>query len=65
MTEIKVAIIDDHAILRQGLKLLLSEMQNMKVVIEAANGKEFIEQLNATTTQLAIVEINMPVMKGD
>lgn len=65
MPEIKVAIVDDHAILRQGLKLLLNEMHNMKVVIEAANGKEFIDQLNAVTPDLVIIDINMPVMKGD
>lgn len=65
MTKTKVAIVDDHAILRQGLKVLLGEMQQMDIVIEAANGQEFIDHLQHITPDLAIVDINMPVMKGD
>jgi DNA-binding NarL/FixJ family response regulator len=62
---IKVAIVDDHKILRQGLRMLLNEMPNTQVVIEASNGKEFINALDGITPDLAIVDINMPVMKGD
>ncbi|HPS13583.1 MAG TPA: response regulator transcription factor [Prolixibacteraceae bacterium] len=61
----KIAIVDDHTILRNGLKMLLRDMQNTEVVIEASNGKEFIDQLQHVVPDLVIIDINMPVMKGD
>ncbi len=61
----RIAIVDDHKILRNGLKMLLSEMTNTEVVIEASNGKEFIDQLIDIVPDLAIIDINMPVMNGD
>jgi len=65
MTKIKVAIVDDHKILRQGLKVLLDDMDNMEVVIEASDGQEFIDMLEQVVPDLVIIDINMPVMKGD
>jgi DNA-binding NarL/FixJ family response regulator len=65
MNKIKVAIVDDHKILRDGLKVLLNEMENIDIVIEASNGKEFIDQLDYFTPDLVIIDINMPVMAGD
>lgn len=61
----KIAIVDDHKILRNGLKMLLRDMQNTEVVIEASNGKEFIDQLQEVVPDLVIIDINMPVMTGD
>jgi len=65
MAVMKIAIVDDHKILRNGLKMLLRDMQNTEVVIEASNGKEFIDQLQQVIPDLVIIDINMPVMKGD
>jgi len=64
MEKIKIAIVDDHQILRAGLKVLLQCIDNTDIVIEASNGKEFIEQLEVTTPDLVIIDINMPVMNG-
>jgi DNA-binding NarL/FixJ family response regulator len=61
----KIAIVDDHKILRNGLKMLLTEMGNIEVVLEASNGQEFIEKLDACTPDLVIIDINMPIMTGD
>lgn len=65
MIRTKVAIVDDHAILRQGLIALLAEMEGMEVVIEAANGKEFVDRLDLVSPDLLIVDINMPIMDGE
>jgi DNA-binding NarL/FixJ family response regulator len=65
MTKLKIAIVDDHKILRMGLKMLLQSMENNEVVIEASNGEEFIEQLQRIVPDLVIIDINMPVMRGD
>jgi DNA-binding NarL/FixJ family response regulator len=61
----KIAIVDDHKILRDGLKVLLLEMPDIEVVIEASNGQEFIGQLKYVTPELVIIDINMPIMAGD
>lgn len=64
MEKTKIAIVDDHQILRAGLKVLLQCIDNIDIVIEASNGKEFIEQLEVNTPDLVIIDINMPVMNG-
>lgn len=61
----KIAIVDDHRILRNGLKMLLDDMEDIEVVIEASNGKEFVDQLDRVHPDLVIIDINMPVMSGD
>jgi DNA-binding NarL/FixJ family response regulator len=61
----KIAIVDDHKILRNGLKILLQSMENTEIVIEASNGKEFTEQLQQIVPDLVIIDINMPVMDGN
>lgn len=65
MTKMKIAIVDDHKILRNGLKMLLHDMENTEIVIEASNGKEFVDQLHQIVPDLVIIDINMPVMGGD
>jgi DNA-binding NarL/FixJ family response regulator len=63
--KIKVAIVDDHAMVRFGLRKMLDAMENIEVVIEASNGREFIDELSIKEPDLAIVDINMPVMNGE
>jgi DNA-binding NarL/FixJ family response regulator len=63
--KIKIAIVDDHQLLRAGLKVLLDEIEGVEVVIEASNGSEFIKQIGNIKPDLALVDINMPVMGGE
>lgn len=60
----KVMIVDDHTLFRNGLKILLNNIDNYHVVAEAANGKQFLELLNTVTPDLVLMDINMPVMDG-
>lgn len=64
--QIKVAVTEDHAMVRAGLVSILSSMPEFRVVLEAANGKELLNKLKATKLQPDIVtlDINMPVMNG-
>lgn len=62
---IQVAIVDDHKILRNGLKVLLATMDHVEVLFEASNGKEFLDFLDSLVPDLVIMDINMPVMSGD
>ncbi|MBS1739252.1 MAG: response regulator transcription factor [Bacteroidetes bacterium] len=63
---IRIAIADDHTILRQGLRQVFQHFEDIKVVLEAANGAELIEKLSQMTElpHVVIMDINMPVMDG-
>lgn len=60
----KVIIVDDHTLFRNGLRILLNNMENYQVIGEAANGKQFLELLNADIPDLVLMDISMPVMDG-
>lgn len=64
MDEVKIILVDDHNLFRNGLKLLLSGHPNMKVVAEASNGAEFLLLLNTTKADVVLIDIEMPVMNG-
>jgi len=57
-------LVDDHKIFRDGLKLLLNEISNIKVVAEASNGKEFLDLLDTYQPDLVFMDIKMPEMNG-
>lgn len=63
-TKRKVVIVDDHTLFRNGLRILLNNMENYHVVAEAANGKQFLDLLNTVIPDLVLMDINMPVMDG-
>lgn len=60
----KVLIADDHAILRQGLKQILSETDDLIVVAEAANGQEVLEIIQKVDLDIVVMDIGMPVKTG-
>jgi DNA-binding NarL/FixJ family response regulator len=64
MNRIKVAIVDDHSLFRNGLKLLLSGFPELEVVSESSNGEEFLEDLSRVIPDIVLMDIEMPVMNG-
>lgn len=60
----KIILVDDHALFREGMKLLIETEGIGTVVGEAENGKVFIELLTMHTPDLVIMDIEMPVMGG-
>lgn len=64
MAKHKILIADDHAMIRDGVKNLLSQSKDCQVVGEAVNGNEAIEKYNALKPDLAILDISMPDMNG-
>jgi DNA-binding NarL/FixJ family response regulator len=60
----KVVIVDDHTLFRNGLRILLNNMENYKVVGEASNGKQFIDLIQKDVPDLVLMDISMPVMDG-
>jgi len=61
---IKIGIVDDHAIVRAGLKQFLSEMVDMRVVGEAASGREAIDLVRTTEMDVIIMDLSMPGQSG-
>lgn len=61
---INVLIADDHAVVRHGLKQILEENDDMKVVAEAGNGKEVVSWLRANDCDVLLLDISMPDMNG-
>ena len=61
---IKVLIVDDQALIREGLNMMLSLYDEIKIVGEATNGKEAIETLGEEDVDLILMDIRMPIMNG-
>ena len=61
---INVVLVDDHAVVRDGLKALLEANPGIKVVGDAATGQQAIEQVNALEPDIVIMDISMPEMNG-
>jgi two-component system, NarL family, invasion response regulator UvrY len=61
----KIAMVDDHNLLRKGLANLINTFEGFDVIFEATNGKDFIEQLAINPIpDIVLLDINMPVMNG-
>lgn len=60
----KVVIADDHNLFRQGLKLILEDLENIEVIADVANGKELVEIAGVLQPDLIIMDINMPQVNG-
>ena len=61
---IRIAVTDDHHLVRSGLKQILDSYEDFQVVIEAANGKELMEQLEEKKPTVVLLDLEMPVMNG-
>ncbi len=64
MAKIRVLIADDHAIVREGVKALISLAEDMEVVGEAADGREAIERAQALEPDVVVMDIAMPGLGG-
>lgn len=64
MKRIKIAIVDDQQLFRRGLKSLISEFNEMQVILEAENGKDFIDKLEKKLPDVVLLDLEMPEMDG-
>ena len=64
MSEINIAIIDDHKMVREGLRQLLEFEGDINVIAEAGNGEEGYIVIKNDKPDVVLLDINMPVMNG-
>jgi len=64
MSRIRILIVDDHAILRSGLKMLLGAQPDMEVVSEAADGDRAVQEALHTRPDVALMDLTMPGSGG-
>lgn len=64
MSKIRVLIVDDHAMFRDGIRSLLEAYGDMEIVGEAAHGREAIEKVHELAPEVVLMDIAMPVMGG-
>ena len=63
--EIKIALVDDHALCRNGLRGLIDGNHNCRVVAEASDGADFLECEEAMSADVVFMDIAMPTLSGD
>ncbi len=61
---IEIMLVDDHKMIREGIRQLLEFNEDFKVVYEAENGKDCLSFLKDKTVDVILMDINMPVMDG-
>ena len=64
MEPIHILLADDHTVMRRGLRLLLESQPEFSVVAEAADGRQAVEQAEATQPDVAVIDIAMPNLSG-
>jgi len=61
---IRVLLVDDHAMVRQGLRSVLATYPNFEVVGEACNGEEALRLVQMLSPSVVVMDINMPRLNG-
>jgi DNA-binding NarL/FixJ family response regulator len=64
MNPYTILLADDHALFREGLKRILAEARDLKVIGEVADGLELLKVLNTLTPNMVILDISMPNIRG-
>ncbi|GIO84128.1 DNA-binding response regulator [Paenibacillus faecis] len=64
MNPYKVLIVDDHSIVREGLKLILETDERFAIIGEAENGRIALQLLEELDPDVILMDLNMPVMSG-
>lgn len=64
MTPIRVVLVDDQALFRAGIRMVVASQPDLEVVGEASDGAQAIEVVRATRPDVVMMDIRMPVMDG-
>jgi DNA-binding NarL/FixJ family response regulator len=61
---IRILTVDDHALLREGIAALVADQKDMKIVAEASNGREAVEQFRVHNPDVTLMDLQLPDMNG-
>src|SRR2546423_13915202 len=64
MRKISVLLVDDHTVVRQGLRALLAAEEDMEVVGEAENGRQAVMLARKTPPDVVVMDVAMPLLNG-
>ncbi|WP_337044901.1 response regulator transcription factor [Emticicia sp. 17c] len=64
MSNIKIAVVDDHSLFRKGMISILEQVSGFEVVIEATNGLEFLNKRQTTHVDVVLMDLQMPELDG-
>jgi len=64
MKRIRVLVVDDHALVREGIRSLLALTANIEIVGEAADGRQALEKVRQLMPEIVLMDLAMPVMGG-
>ena len=64
MSTIKLFLVDDHKMIREGLKNFLAEESNFEIIGEAENGIQCLERLKTVSPDIVLTDLHMPEMDG-
>ena len=62
--KLRILLVDDHALMREGLAALINSRPDMEIVGAAADGREALEQAAVTAPDLVLMDVSMPVLDG-
>ena len=61
---IRILLVDDHAVVRNGFRMILGSQPDMEVVGEASNGRQAIAMADTTHPEVVVMDITMPELNG-
>ena len=61
---IKILMVDDHLIVRDGIKKIIDDIYDMQIVDEASNGEEALQLIKIKTYDIILLDISMPGLNG-
>jgi len=64
MKRTRILLVDDHAVVRQGFKMILDAQSDMEIVGEAANGREAVELAAQLRPDIVVMDVAMPELNG-
>lgn len=64
MSELRILLGDDHAVLRQGLRKILEDQRDWRVIAEAGDGRELVRLALELKPDLVVLDVGMPLLNG-
>lgn len=62
--KLRIAIVEDHLLIRKSMVMLINSFEGMEVVIDADNGQVFLDLIDSCPVDVVLIDIQMPVMNG-